>query len=301
MIFDREAYERDGFQFARNAISKNVLTSLDKVAADFTDNLLGNWRDSGLIEHLYRDLPVDSRLFEAWCAAGKPKYSTNPYINFITPDLYRAVMDDQLLDMVADVLGTHEIFFHGTFNGRVKLPDQPWSETPWHQDAQYYEKWGQKNIPTAIDAPFVTVWIPLQDCLVGETGTLELASRFNYGERKLLPAVSETAIILRPDEIAEITDVTTDDVRRGDAILIDRLTPHRAQPNGRPVGRWNFDFRFTSADGPIDCGKPFGMIVRSKRNPDRVTKKDEWLSMRLTPQDLEGGYPFAKGRARAPY
>ena len=45
----------------------------------------------------------------------------------------------ELVDVAEDLFATPKgISVHGVYNARPKLPDQLWTDTPWHQDAQYW-------------------------------------------------------------------------------------------------------------------------------------------------------------------
>jgi hypothetical protein len=67
---------------------------------------------------------------------------------------------DELIDgwvakgLLPDPLGTPEILRHGVFNARPKAPDQKWTDTPWHQDAQDHRDAAHLRV--------VSFWIPLQ-------------------------------------------------------------------------------------------------------------------------------------------
>jgi phytanoyl-CoA hydroxylase len=65
------------------------------------DRTVDSWSEQGLISLKKEAMPFEERLIHVWNDAGRPKY--------------------------------------GIFNARPKLPDQKWTDTPWHQDAQYYQ------------------------------------------------------------------------------------------------------------------------------------------------------------------
>ena len=82
--------------------------------------------------------------------------------------MYDLLVESSLLDLVADLLGSDEISVHGIFNARPKLPDQRWTDTPWHQDAQYYRDVERVHV--------VSIWFPLE-AVREECSCLQVARR----------------------------------------------------------------------------------------------------------------------------
>jgi len=90
----------------------------------------------------------------------------SPRRDLVGPDMYALLVEPSLLDLAEDLLGTDELSVHGIFNVRPKLPDQRRTDTPWHQDAQYYRD--------AEEVHVLSIWFSLQavmDLRYEATGT----------------------------------------------------------------------------------------------------------------------------------
>ena len=135
-----DSYRRDGYLQADGVMSEQALTLAERILRNWSERQIGEWLQEGLINDVRPGLDFRCRLAQLWQEAGRPKYLRSPRRDLVGPDMYA------LLDLAEDLLGTAELSVHGIFNARPKLPDQRWTDTPWHQDAQYYRAAEQVHV-----------------------------------------------------------------------------------------------------------------------------------------------------------
>ena len=208
-------------------------------------------------------LEIDGLLVQVWRAAGKPKYVRSPRRDLVCPEMYRILVHPALLDVAADLLGTPEVSVHGIFNARPKLPDQIWTRTPWHQDAQYYRD--------AADGHVVSLWYPLQP-VTEHNSCLQVAPRMHRGPLLDGHHDEETGFLgLSPQDRQGLQGISVAMVP-GDL----QQTPHRALPNRSDAARWSLDVRYEATDRATESGKDKGFVARSPRSPAAVVPYAEW-------------------------
>ena len=147
-------YHREGYLHLRGVLAPDLLSLTEYVLSRWVDETVAQWLGEGRIADRQQDLDFQHRLVQLWHDAGRPKYSRSPRRDLVSPEMYRILVHPVLLDVAEDLLGTPELSVHGIFNARPKLPDQIWTRTSWHQDAQYYRD--------AADGHVVSLWYPLQ-------------------------------------------------------------------------------------------------------------------------------------------
>ena len=69
---------------------------------------------------------------------GRGQTCLHSHRDLVSREMFDILVHPALLMLAQDLLCTTEVSVHGVFNARPKLPDQIWTQTPWHQDAQYY-------------------------------------------------------------------------------------------------------------------------------------------------------------------
>ncbi|MBL8994741.1 MAG: phytanoyl-CoA dioxygenase family protein, partial [Spirochaetia bacterium] len=163
---------------------------------------------------------------------------------------------------------------------RPKCPDARFTDTPWHQDGQYFREQAHIHI--------MTVWFPLhavdaQSSCLAVSSDLHKKNPGCMGEQPLKRATSlfenflyedNGFIGIRRDEAKGLTTIPIA-MERGDALCFPQLTPHRAMPNETNLMRWSMDLRFLSADRALPAAMQQGMVVRSK-DPARLTSYGDW-------------------------
>src|SRR5690242_12096601 len=147
-------YHDQGYLHAQGVVPPNALQLAHIVLENWMNQTIQSWVDAGLIDHPYTEIDFNHRLVRAWNAAGRPRYIRSPRRDLVSPEMFQFLAHPTLVDIAEDLLGTPEVSVHGIFNARPKLPDQRWTDTPWHQDSQYYKD--------AQDLHVLSMWMPLQ-------------------------------------------------------------------------------------------------------------------------------------------
>jgi hypothetical protein len=259
-------YETEGYLLVRGSVSSRTLELAEQILDRWSDGVMQEWKASGLVDDDHGGLPFQSRMLHAWRAAGRPKYLRSPRRDLVSRELYEMLTAPELLDIAGDLLGTDEVSVHEIFNGRARLPDQKWTSTPWHQDAQYFKAAEHLHVPT--------FWFPLQD--VDETSScLEVQPRFHENDLQEDYDDPETGFLGLTPELSSTFSGVPIRMRRGDVLCFTQRTPHRALPNEREMVRWSIDARYEATDSAT--GAELGIVARSG-DPSRITPVDTWLS-----------------------
>ena len=267
-------YHEKGYVKVERVVPQRSIELGRKVCADWVDRTVQGWVDEGLLDDGLEDLDLEHRLTVAWNAAGKPMYQRSPRRQIVSPELFQFMSEPNVIDIAEDLLGSPEVFMHGVFNLRPKLPDQRWTRTPWHQDSQYY--------PSIAQVHTLSIWMPLQR-VTAENSCLQVAEGYHRGDMYAITEDEETGFLgISKEERAAIPGIPIE-MEAGDALCFTQLTPHAALPNKSDAVRWSIDLRYQSiADAMVDeynveiGGRDKGFIARSEANPASVATWESW-------------------------
>ena len=159
-------YRTHGFTVVKNAASPALVERVRRVLDSWAQRTIDDWVRQGLLSTVEEsaDLPFERRLLVCWEKAGRPSYSRSPRRDLVSEDMYDVLTDPALMCLARQLMahgdggleGDGELMSHSVFNARPKLPDQVWTDTPWHMDSQYYED-------AAVPGTHVlSIWIPTQ-------------------------------------------------------------------------------------------------------------------------------------------
>ncbi|MBO9598972.1 MAG: phytanoyl-CoA dioxygenase family protein, partial [Cohnella sp.] len=232
------------------------------------DDTISEWVAKGLLEGSHYKTPFEKRLNVAWQEAGKPSYLRSPRRDLVSPYMYEFLKHPSLLNIASSLLESDELSVHGVFNARPKLPDQKWTNTPWHQDAQYYKDAEKNHV--------VSMWIPLQrvteynSCLQVAPGFYRNSLRENH--------LDETSgfIGLSKEDAAALTPLSIE-MDEGDVLCFNHMLPHRATSNHSDAVRWSMDIRYEKTTDATESGKAQGFVARSIADTALETSYPEWL------------------------
>jgi phytanoyl-CoA hydroxylase len=262
-----EFYKRNQYLHARGIIPRRLLELATQVTSEWVEELANSWVEQGLLKDKRADLDFWHRLAVIWNEAGKPRYIRSPRRDLVGPQMFEFLKHPVFLDVASDLLNTSEISVHGTFNARPKLHDQKWTDTPWHQDAQYY--------PDAEKAHVVSMWIPLQQ--VTEMNSCLQVAPGIYTDTLLQGVVGDTDFIGLRKEDARLLEGISIEMEPGDVLCFNQLLPHRALPNETDTVRWSMDIRYEATNNATESGKAQGFIARSGKRPDSVETYEQWI------------------------
>ncbi|MCY3779401.1 MAG: phytanoyl-CoA dioxygenase family protein [Chloroflexi bacterium] len=267
-------YNERGWVKVENVLPPRSIELGRKVCADWVDRTVQGWVDDGLLEDGLEHLDLEHRLTIAWNEAGKPMYQRSPRRQIVSPELFQFMSEPKVIDIAEDLLGTPEVFMHGVFNLRPKLPDQRWTRTPWHQDSQYY--------PSIAQVHTLSIWMPLMR-VTTENSCLQVAEGYHRGDMYAITEDEETGFLgISKEERASLPGIPIE-MEAGDALCFTQLTPHAALPNKSDAVRWSIDLRYQSiADAMVDeynveiGGRDKGFIARSEADPSSVATWESW-------------------------
>ena len=267
-------YHEKGYVKVEQVVPQRSIELGRKVCADWVDRTVQGWVAEGLLEDGLEDLDLGHRLTVAWNEAGKPMYQRSPRRQIVSPELFQFMSEPKVIDIAEDLLGSPEVFMHGVFNLRPKLPDQRWTRTPWHQDSQYY--------PSIAQVHTLSIWMPLQR-VTTENSCLQVAEGYHRGDMYAITEDEETGFLgISKEERATLPGIPIE-MEAGDALCFTQLTPHAALPNKSDAVRWSIDLRYQSiADAMVDeynveiGGRDKGFIARSEANPASVATWESW-------------------------
>ncbi len=267
-------YHERGWLKVENVLPQRSIDLGRKVCAGWVDRTVQAWVDEGLLEDGLAHLDLEHRLTVAWNEAGKPIYQRSPRRQIVSPELFAFMSEPRVIDIAEDLLGTAEVFMHGVFNLRPKLPDQRWTRTPWHQDSQYY--------PSIAQVHTLSIWMPLMR-VTTENSCLQVAEGYHRGDMYAITEDEETGFLgISKEERAAIPGIPVE-MEAGDALCFTQLTPHAALPNKSDAVRWSIDLRYQSiSDAMVDeynveiGGRDKGFIARSEADPASVATWESW-------------------------
>ena len=269
-------YNDKGYVKVDNVVPQRSIELGRKVGADWVDRTVQGWVDEGFLDDGLEHLDLGRRLTVAWDQAGKPVYQRSPRRQIVCPELFQFMTEPNVIDIAEDLLGTTEVFMHGVFNLRPKLPDQRWTRTPWHQDSQYY--------PSIAHVHTLSIWMPLQR-VTTENSCLQVAEGFHRGDMYAITEDEETGFLgISKEERAALPGIPIE-MEAGDALCFSQLTPHAALPNKSDAVRWSIDLRYQSIENAMVDeynveigGRDKGFIARSDADPSSVATWESWAS-----------------------
>ena len=261
-------YDRDGYVLAKGAARPATLALARTILSRWVDDLINGWVAKGLLPDPMRDVDFEHRLVEAWNAASRPNYIRSPRRDLVSSEMHSFLSDPGLLDLAEDLLGTPEILLHGVFNARPKAPDQKWTDTPWHQDAQYFRDAGHLHV--------VTFWIPLQR-VTEQNSCLQVAPGLHRGVLHENYEDQATGFIGLSPEAQRTLEGLSIEMDPGDVLCFTEKTPHRALSNRSDAVRWSMDLRYQAAPTAPASSRAQGFVARSQENPAAVENFQQWL------------------------
>ncbi len=262
-------YNTEGYLHIRHILPPDLLRLSRYVLSRWVDHTIDRWQTEGLISDPRTNIDFQHRFLHVWHEAGKPDYIRSPRRDLVCPEMYQILVHPALLDLAEDLLQTDEVSVHGIFNARPKLPDQKWTDTPWHQDAQYYRDAEQSHV--------VSVWYPLQP-VTEENSCLQVAPGLHDETLHEGYKDEETGFLGVSKKIRESLAGLSIKMERGDILCFPQKMPHRALPNRSDAVRWSMDVRYEPTDQATLSGRDKGFIARSPGNQEAVECCDAWLA-----------------------
>ena len=273
---DRAAFERDGFLIIRQALEPAYIEACKAVTQTWIDKTIRQWQDEGLIDSDFAELGFRERFLAAWRNAGEPRYARSPRretVHLEPEKMFEILRAPALLDIAEQILGTENIVSHGIFNLRPKAPSQRYTDTPWHQDAQYFPAYANVNM--------VNMWFPMHHVDAESSCLAFAAGKHRDGLFENDESERNNGFIGFTEEQASRMNAVPAALAPGDVVIFTNTTPHVAMPNSSGVMRWSWDLRFIDC---ADCDDELMKLSSVARHVDErqltdfETFKNKWQS-----------------------
>lgn len=265
----RHELQQRGYCLLRGVLPAELLSTAREILQCWIEEQIARWQREGRLTRAPAETGFRRRLLAAWEDAQRPHYERSPrglLVPLAPERLFRVLTHPALLDIAGELLGSGDLVSHEIWNSRPKAPQQRFTDTPWHQDAQYFPSQAQRRM--------VNLWWPLH-AVDTENSCLAVAPGIHAREELFAGHDDESGFIgIAPEEVAELEEVPIA-MEPGDVLAFTNLTPHRAMPNRSDGMRWSFDLRF-AAHGD-EQRWPLGRgIVARHRDPTQRTSFEDW-------------------------
>jgi len=169
----------------------------------------------------------------------------------LPPSFWNLYSHPQMLQIAQQLGLTSHLALHPAWNIRAKMPHDPTTVVPWHQDNSYWE-------PRLWDELILTVWVALvpasvqNGCLQfvksghasGKTATHTIGTSSPMWYTELDPSIMEQELEI---ELKEEQTIVTCEASPGTAIIFGGTLPHRSLNSMEASVRWSTDFRLHNA------------------------------------------------------
>jgi hypothetical protein len=292
-----EQFHREGYLLVESLL--DPVADLDPIIAEYRgvlDTLASELYARGEIASTYAELPFGQRLIEIYKESGTV-YAQ--YFDFslpqadvredtplwVGPAVFATLRNEKLLDTVESIIGP-EIYSNPVQHVRLKPPEHltptdaagrvQLGKTPVHQDNGVVTQ-------EADQTDMLTVWFPLWDASV-ENGCLLVWPQSH--RRGLLDHCPRPSGLSIPGRLLD-GKARSLPMRRGDALLMHKLTIHASHANHSDNIRWSFDLRYNPIGQPTGRSSFPGFVARSRANPaaelrDPVEWARSWYVARQT-------------------
>ena len=285
-----EQFHREGYLLVENLFDPQ--SDIDPIIAEYEgvlDTLADELHAQGQIPSTYAELPFGQRLIAINNASGKVQAQ---YFDFslpqadvredtplwVGPAVFNMIRNEKLLDVVESIIGP-EIYSNPVQHVRLKPPEHlsptdaegrvQLGKTPVHQDNGVV-------LPEADETNMLTVWFPLWDANV-KNGCLAVWPESH--RQGLLDHCPSKGGLRIPGKLLS-GKAKSMAMRRGDALLMHRLTIHASHANHSDNIRWSFDLRYNPIGQPTGRSSFPGFVARSSKHPEMELRDPaEWARL----------------------
>lgn len=267
---DQKAFfSENGYLHIQSLVPPELLDGAQKAAARWVSRVINRWKSKGFIDKDYAELPFDQRLYRAWVAANRPPYKEYITQEIADQEIFNLLMYQGLINVVSDLLEGDNILASAAYMCRPKLPTDIYPiDTPWHQDAQCTMYQGLDEVN------FMTIWIPFMD-VSEENSCLQVSEKAHINTGVYEDAKNGTVhYSIHPKYYSQFKNLKSVPMKRGDALCLHRLLPHRALPNKTDSMRWSMDVRYECLPDEKLPGLKRGFVCMHQ-NPTMIARTPE--------------------------
>jgi hypothetical protein len=291
-----EQFQREGYLLVENLF--DPVADIDPIIEEYhgvLDRLADQLFAQGKLSSTHADLPFGQRLIEIYKESGAVHAQ---YFDFSLPQadvradtpfwagpaVFNMIRNEKLLDVVESIIGP-EIYSNPVQHVRLKPPEHltpkdaegrlQLGKTPVHQDNGVV-------LPEADQTDMLTVWFPLWDATV-ENGCLVVWPQSH--RQGLLDHCPRPGGLQIPGQLLS-GKARSMPMRRGDALLMHKLTVHASHSNHSNNVRWSFDLRYNPIGQPTGRSAFPGFVARSRAHPEtELRDADAWARSWLDARD----------------
>ncbi len=286
---EMDRYDRDGYLVLRNVLDRAVLEPLRQSINDFVEEQIMELHAVGKISDPHSDAPFETR-WAIVCRENSLQEGENSVQQWgagsglLNETIYSLLVERRLTDIIASILGP-EVWAHGDYWIRPKVPTDPITTLAWHQDSNYYLGKGDSDDYegdiTATQGKVLTAWVPFVD--VNEhNGCLKLVR----GSHRHGSVAARRNALKQWTPIKNITEygtVASEAMKVGDILIFNNLTLHASGNNDSGHIRWNIDLRYSTTGQAVDWHKlgdeldaRFPGFVARSDDPAKVMGWEQW-------------------------
>ena len=286
---EMDRYAEDGYLVLRHVLDRASLEPLRQSIADFVDEKIMELQAAGKVSDPHADAPFETR-WAIVCRENSLQEGENSVQQWgagsglLNETIYYLLVERRLTDIIASILGP-EVWAHGDYWIRPKVPADPVTTLAWHQDSNYYLGKGDSDYyegeMTATQGKVLTAWVPLVD--VNEhNGCLKLVR----GSHRHGTVAARRNALKQWTPVKNVTEYGTmasEAMKVGDVLIFNNLTLHASGNNDSDHIRWNIDLRYSLTGQAIDWHKlgdeldaRFPGFVARSDDPAKVMSWEQW-------------------------
>ncbi|HET9223380.1 MAG TPA: phytanoyl-CoA dioxygenase family protein [Roseiflexaceae bacterium] len=309
-----EQFQREGYLLVENLF--DPAADIDPIIEEYhsvLERLAEEFYAQQRISSTYADLPFGRRLIEIYKESGAVQAQ---YFDFslpqsdvredtplwVGPAVFATLRNEKLLDAVESIIGP-EIYSNPVQHVRLKPPEHltpkdaegriQLGKTPVHQDNGVVT-------PDADQTDMLTVWFPLWDATVKNGCLAVWPGSHRQGLLDHCPSHGGLRI---PGKLLN-GKAKSMPMKRGDALLMHKLTIHASHANHSDNIRWSFDLRYNPIGQPTGRSAFPGFVARSRKSPaSELCDPAEWARLWHAARHAlatEGMGPFNRWSADSP-
>ena len=236
-----ESFYDNGYLHLKNILPTDTQELAESIINKWVNKKINTWAKKGLLNEKFHQLPLETRFYQAWLAAGKPHYVPRITRGVFTESMLQLLMNRTLIAIASEILGSINLAAIYGYHCRPILPTRHFPDinsdylnTPWHQDDQY--------LPDSASKAFVVFWIPLVD--VDESNSCLCVAAGHHRDKIYENHKIGLFCSIDQEVIKNFKNITPIRMKKGDLLCMHQRLPHYSMQNTTETIRWSFDMRY---------------------------------------------------------